>query len=61
MATKYYVDGSGNYMGGINEDAGATGVDVSSWTEVSAPPPDHASQTLDMGQLPAEVWSVYVP
>lgn len=41
--TKYYVDGSGNYMGGFDGDHG---VDVSAWTEVPNAPED-AAETWD--------------
>jgi hypothetical protein len=39
--TKFYVDANGVYMGGYY---GNTGIDVSVWTQIDAPPPIDATQ-----------------
>ena len=47
MPTKYYIDINGNYIGGFEGD---TGVDLSDYVEITAPPPVSATQTtMDNG------------
>jgi len=53
MTTKYYIDTSGNYMHGWDENH--PDIDEN-WIEISAPPPLHATQTTaDSGTT----WSAY--
>jgi hypothetical protein len=52
METKYYIDSNGIYKGGF---AGNHGKDISAYTEIAAPPPDHASQVWNGTE-----WSEYI-